>query len=82
MAANAQKVRDDIHTAIQGDATIKDKSHVSVTVVNVGLPVLGKKQIQLTGRVARDDEKTKILDLARSAAKGLEVVDKIRVVKG
>lgn len=80
MSVNADHVRDEIYRFIQDDPTIRDASHVSVSVVKHGL--LGKKEIELRGRVDTEMDKAKIDEIVQINSRGLEVVDNLRVEEG
>jgi hypothetical protein len=77
MAINAEHIRDEIYRFIQDDPTIRDASHVSVSVVKHGL--LGKRELEIRGRVETEIDRTKIEEIAQAHSHGIGVVDNLRV---
>jgi hypothetical protein len=78
MANNAEKVSAKILDAIKSSSEVKAGNYISVTAKRVGLPILGKYHIELTGRASSDKDKVKIEEIAKSLCEGLEIVSYVR----
>jgi osmotically-inducible protein OsmY len=77
MAASVQKIRDRIESALQTSEEVNEGNYVTVKVEKAGL--FGKGSIALTGRARSEAMKTKIFEIAQSAAEGVEVKNELRV---
>lgn len=78
MATSSEKLKTKIMEAIKGSSEIKPGSYISVNVKNIGLPIFGKRVIEITGRASSDKDKETIEKLARELSEGLEVVSTVR----
>jgi hypothetical protein len=78
MATNSEKLKTKIMDAIKSSSEVKPGNYISVNIKNVGLPIIGKRVIELTGRASSDKDKEAIERIARGLAEGLEVVSTVR----
>ena len=77
MAASVQKVRDRIDEALKASGEIKEGNYITVKVEKAGL--FGKSHLALTGRTTSEAMKAKVMEVAESAAEGVEVENQLRV---
>jgi hypothetical protein len=78
MATSSERLKTKIMEAIKGSSEVKPGNYISVNIKNVGLPIFGKRVIELTGRANSDKDKEAIERIARGLAEGLEVVSTVR----
>ena len=81
MAAKPNDVANLIKSSINGHQHIHDASHLTVDVKTKGFMFWKKTEIHLSGRVDTDREKEAIDGILEAEAKGITVVNKIRVQK-
>ncbi len=78
MATSSDKLKNKIYEAIKGSSEIKPGNYISVNVKSIGLPIFGKRVIELTGRAASDKDKETIERIAKDLSEGLEVLSTVR----
>lgn len=77
MALSPQKARDAVDNAIKGSSEIKPGNYITVKVEKQGL--FGKGFLVLTGRCTSEKDKTKVEEIAQSAAGEIKVESRLRV---
>jgi hypothetical protein len=77
---DAEKVLGEIRRVIDADPTIREPTHIVVSVEKKGILGLGREIVVLKGRVHEEADRAKVARIATLHGGGREVVDSIQVL--
>jgi len=80
MVQSAEKVQTEIQKVINDDPTIREATHIVVSVEKKGFWFLGKEVVCLKGNVREESDKAKAQKIATLHSGGRAVIDDIAIV--